>query len=70
MDAARLEEEMRALEKRIGEMKATMPAHESTGAHTMKLLNLEDELDEKRRALQGQKRSEKSSDADGKGNLS
>jgi len=24
-----------------------MPAHESSGAHTMKLLNLEDELDEK-----------------------
>jgi len=33
--------------KQIAEMKAAMPAHESSGAHTMKLLNLEDELDEK-----------------------
>jgi len=46
-----LRQEIGKLEKILKELKATIPAHESSGAHAMKMLMLEDELAEKRKAL-------------------
>jgi ribosome-interacting GTPase 1 len=45
-----MDEEIRELEERIAEVKASKPAHDTTGAHERRLLELEDELDEKRQA--------------------
>jgi len=50
MNASRLDDEIRDLEKRIETLKASKPAHDFTGTHEMRLLELEDELDEKRKA--------------------
>jgi len=56
MGREQLEEEVEKLERKLEDMKATMPAHESSGSHAMRLLELEDELDEKRKALQDDSR--------------
>jgi len=48
---ATAEDEIRKLEKRIEELRASRPAHDTTGAHGMELLLLEDELDDRRKAL-------------------
>ena len=48
---ATMEDEIRELERRIAELRASRPAHDTTGAHDMRLLQLEDELDDKRKAL-------------------
>ena len=50
MSAGRLDDEIRDLEKRIEALKASKPAHDFTGTYEMQLLELEDELDEKRRS--------------------
>jgi len=50
MSANPLDEEIRELEKQIETLKASKPAHDFTGTHEAQLLELEDELDEKRRA--------------------
>jgi len=47
MRGSRLDEDIRELERRIEELRASRPAHDTTGAHDMKLLQLEDELDER-----------------------
>ena len=51
-----LNQEIEELERKLENMKATMPAHESSGSHAMTILELEDELDEKRKALQDDRR--------------
>ena len=50
MSGSSLDEEIRDLEKRIEALKVSKPAHDFTGTHKMQLLELEEELDEKRRA--------------------
>ena len=50
MSANQLDDEIRELEKRIETVKASKPAHDFTGTHEAQLLELEDELDEKRKA--------------------
>ena len=52
MDQELLKQEIEELEKRLEETKAAKPAHDSTGSHAMRLLELEDELYEKRKTLQ------------------
>ena len=47
---ARLEGQIRELERRIEELRASRPAHDFTGAHQMQLFELEEELDEKKKA--------------------
>jgi hypothetical protein len=56
MSTPRPEDEIRELERQIEELRASKPAHDTTGAHDMKLLLLEDELDEKRAALADERR--------------
>jgi len=51
-------DEIRELERRIGELRAAKPAHDTTGAHDMELLVLEEELDDKRQALARQRADE------------
>ncbi len=49
--SAELEAEIRKLERQLEELRAAKPAHDTTGAHDRQLLLLEDELDDKRKAL-------------------
>ena len=51
MNRATLEQEIARLETRLGEAKASKPAHDTTGVHQAVLLAIEDELAEKRQAL-------------------
>jgi hypothetical protein len=46
-----IEEEIAALEDRLARAKSAKPAHDLTGAHQAALLEIEDELAEKRKAL-------------------
>ena len=39
------------LESRLAQVKSARPAHDTTGAHQVRILEIEDELAEKRRAL-------------------
>jgi len=55
MSESRLGDEIRELEKRIEELRASRPAHDRTGTHGMELLQLEDELADKRKALAGER---------------
>jgi len=55
MSESRLDDEIRELEKRIEELRASRPAHDTTGVHDMELLLLEDELGDKRKALAGER---------------
>jgi hypothetical protein len=50
MSAQDLDEAIRHLERQIETLKASKPAHDFTGAYERQLLELEDELDEKRKA--------------------
>jgi len=56
MGQEQLKQEIEELERKLEDMKATMPAHESSGAHAMEVLALEDELDEKAKALHNNSR--------------
>ncbi len=51
MTATRIEQEIALLEKRLAEAKASKPAHDTTGAYQATLLEIEDQLDEHRKAL-------------------
>ncbi len=51
MDTKALQEEIRVLESKIEEMKASKPSHDFTGAYGMRFLELEEELDAKKKAL-------------------
>jgi len=50
MSGSKLDEEIRDLEERIEALKASKPAHAFTSTHEMQLLELDEELDEKRKA--------------------
>ena len=50
-----LENQVRKLERRLEELRASKPAHDTTGAHDTQLLQLEDELADKRKALARQR---------------
>jgi len=51
VNKAQIEKEIALLEERLAEAKAAKPAHDTTGAYEARLLEIEDELSEKRRAL-------------------
>jgi len=48
---AEIEQEIGALENRLAEAKAAKPGHDTSGAHQAMVLEIEDELAERRRAL-------------------
>ena len=52
MDKEQIKDEIDALEKKIEKLRASKPAHDVTGVHTMELLELEDELQAKKKRLQ------------------
>ena len=52
MDKEQIKEEIDALEKKIETLRASKPAHDVTGVHTMELLELEDKLQAKKKRLQ------------------
>jgi len=58
MDREVLEREIKELERQLEEAKAARPAHDSTGLHAMKLLEIEDELSDKRKLLQKDSRTD------------
>ncbi len=51
MDKTTLKREIAALEERLAEAKSKKPAHDTSGAHPATLLEIEDELFDKRKAL-------------------
>lgn len=51
MSNTQIAQEIASLEKRLAEAKASKPAHDTTGAYQATLLEIEDQLDEKRHAL-------------------
>ena len=51
MDRAALLEQVASLEKRLQETKAKKPAHDPTGTHDAMLMEIEDQLFDKRKAL-------------------
>jgi len=51
MDKREIEQQIELLERRLAEAKAAKPAHDTTGVYQAALLELEDELAEKRQAL-------------------
>jgi len=55
MNRRQLEEEIKTLEEKIEEMKASKPSHDFTGTYGMRLFELEEELDVKRKALENSK---------------
>lgn len=52
MDKEQIEKEIDTLEKKIETLRASKPAHDVTGVHTMELLELEDELQAKKKNFQ------------------
>ena len=51
MNKAQIEQEIVLLESRLAEVKVAKPAHDTIGAHRAALLEIEDDLAEKRHAL-------------------
>ncbi len=51
MDKATLREEIAALEERLREAKTKKPAHDTSGTHDAMVLEIEDALFDKRKAL-------------------
>lgn len=56
MDQELLKQEIEELERRLEETKAAKPAHDTTGSHTMRLLEIEDELADKRKHLEKERK--------------
>ena len=52
MDKEQIGKEIDTLEKKIETLRASKPAHDVTGAFVMELLELEDELQAKKKRLQ------------------
>ena len=50
MDMKALDEEIRRVKERLEALKATLPAHQGSGAHEIRILELEEELDEMQKA--------------------
>ena len=51
MNKAQIEQQITSLERRLADAKAAKPAHDTTGAHQAVLLEIEDDLAEKRHLL-------------------
>jgi len=51
MNKAKLEQDIAELESRLAQAKTARPAHDTSGAHQARILEIEDELTEKRGAL-------------------
>ena len=51
MNAEEIENEIRAIEDRLADMKAAKPAHDHRGIYEWELFELEETLDERCRAL-------------------
>ena len=51
MNKAKPEQDIAEIERRLAQVKSTRPAHDTSGAHQARILEIEDELAEKRRAL-------------------
>ena len=51
MNREQIEQEIASLESRLAEAQVSKPAHDMTGAYEARLLEIEDELAEKRRIL-------------------
>ena len=64
MSKALLEKEIELLKRRLAETKATKPAHDTTGVYQATLLEIEDELSDKRHALSRLAKSEGSPSAE------
>lgn len=52
MDKEQAEKEISTLEEKIEKLRASKPAHDVTGAYVMELLELEDDLQAKKKNLQ------------------
>ncbi len=52
MDKKEIKEEISTLEEKIEKLRASKPAHDFTGVYEMELLELEDELQAKKKRLQ------------------
>lgn len=50
MDTTSLDHQIRRLEKQLQALRASTPAHESTGAHQMRVFMLEEELEDLKEA--------------------
>jgi len=50
MDMKALDEEIRRVKERLEALKATLPAHQGSGAREIRILELEEELDEMQKA--------------------
>ena len=51
MGKAQLEDEIKELEKHLEKLKESKPVHDTTGAYAQKVLELQDDIDDKRKAL-------------------
>ena len=51
MSKTQIAQEIALLEKRLAEVRASKPAHDTTGSYQATLLEIEDQLVEKRQAL-------------------
>ena len=52
MDKRAIEEEISTLEEKIEKLRASKPAHDFSGTYVMELLELEDDLQGKKKRLQ------------------
>ena len=52
MDREEIEKEISVLEEKIEKLRASKPAHDFTGAYKMELLELEDEVQARKKRLQ------------------
>jgi len=59
-----IEEEIKGLERRIGQLKASKPAHDFTGTHEMEILRLEEEREDKRKTLRNDRHGDETNPAD------
>jgi len=56
-NSTEIERQIELLEKRLEQTKASKPAHDTTGTYEAKLLEIEDELAEKRKQLAAPKQA-------------
>jgi hypothetical protein len=51
VDRERIQQEIALLEERLAEVRAAKPAHDTSGSHQAALLEIEDQLADRQRAL-------------------